>query len=170
MNHDESLGNLLFDRCILSNTPENLSKFSSLNWPCVPCVPCVRGPTCIQCELKKQRKRNNQDSIQNLPKLTRKFMKLSVDDSIFIFCHMVHWSFILGQGWLLSSHFCKACQNCLHPSFALLLCCESSLNAIMQRKQCQIGQNTILTCFTNLIAVQPSMTKYEWTLYQMKVK
>ena len=22
-----------------------------------------------------------------------------------------------GQGWLLSNNFCKACQNCLRPSF-----------------------------------------------------
>ena len=38
------------------------------------------------------------------------------------FFHMVHWSFILGQGWLLSNHFCKACQNCLHPSFEFVQC------------------------------------------------
>ena len=51
----------------------------------------------------------------------------------YFFFHMVHWSFILGQGWLLSNHFCKACQNCLRPSFEfvhklheLLLYCESS--------------------------------------------
>ena len=36
------------------------------------------------------------------------------------FFHMVHWSFILGQGWLLSNHFCKACKNCLHPSFVIV--------------------------------------------------
>ena len=37
------------------------------------------------------------------------------------FFHVVHWSFILGQGWLLSSnHFCKACQNCLRPSFVIV--------------------------------------------------
>ena len=30
---------------------------------------------------------------------------------------MVHWLFILGQGWLLSNHVSKACQNCLRPSF-----------------------------------------------------
>ena len=51
------------------------------------------------------------------------------------FFHMVHWSFILGQGWMLSNNFYKACQNCFHPSFVivhtsvrthlLLLCCES---------------------------------------------
>ena len=34
--------------------------------------------------------------------------------------HMVHWSFAMSQGWLLSNHFCKARQNCLRPSFALL--------------------------------------------------
>ena len=28
---------------------------------------------------------------------------------LFLF-HMVHWSFISGQGWLLGNHFCKACQ------------------------------------------------------------
>ena len=27
---------------------------------------------------------------------------------------------------------------------------------------------TILTCFTKLIAVQPSMAEYKWTMYQMK--
>ena len=86
---------------------------------------------------------------------------------------MVHWSFILGQGWLLSSsHFRRACQNCLHPSFViihkavrmhyLLLCCESS------RKCHHAAQRTtptwtkqILTCFTRLIAAQPSMAEYE---------
>ena len=62
------------------------------------------------------------------------------------FFHMVHWSFILGQGWLLSNHFCKACQNCLRPSSVivhnavrmheLLLCCERSriCHHIMQHK------------------------------------
>ena len=61
---------------------------------------------------------------------------------LFIF-HMVHWLFILGQGWLFSNNFCKACQNCLHPSFvivhkALLLV---KAPAIMQHKQRQLGQN-----------------------------
>ena len=37
---------------------------------------------------------------------------------LFLF-HMVHWSFILGQAWLLSKHFCKACQNCLRPNFVI---------------------------------------------------
>ena len=33
---------------------------------------------------------------------------------------MVYWSLRLGQGWLLSNHFCKACQNCLHPNFLIV--------------------------------------------------
>ena len=36
---------------------------------------------------------------------------LSVDDAYLFFFHMVDWSFILGQGWLLSNHFCKAFQS-----------------------------------------------------------
>ena len=54
---------------------------------------------------------------------------------LFLF-HMTHWSRILDNRWLLSNHFWKACQSCLHPSFVivhkavrmhlLLLCCESS--------------------------------------------
>ena len=67
---------------------------------------------------------------------------------------MVHWSnsFILGQGWLLSNHFCKACQNCLRPSFVrvhnavlmheLLLCCESSC-------KCHHAAQTTPTCPLN---------------------
>ena len=80
----------------------------------------------------------------NKPRFNPKFLKtgkkimklLSVEDSLFIFIHMVHWSFVLGQGWLLSNNFCMACQNCLRPIFVivhnavwmreLLLCCDSS--------------------------------------------
>ena len=58
------------------------------------------------------------------------------------FFYMVHWSFILGQGWLLCNNFCKACQNCLHPSFEVVYtvqcgcmnCCfvvKAHANAIM---------------------------------------
>ena len=49
---------------------------------------------------------------------------------------MSHWSRILANRWPLSNNFCKACQNCLYPSFVIvhkavrmhliLLCCESS--------------------------------------------
>ena len=67
------------------------------------------------------------------------------------FIHMVHWSFILGQGWLLSNNFCKACQNCLYPSFChstqkqcgCIHCCsvvKAPANAIMQHK---LGQSQL---------------------------
>ena len=52
-------------------------------------------------------------------------------------------------------------------------CCfvvKAPANATMQRKQRQLGQKQFLTYFTNLIAVQPSMAKYEWTMLQMKVE
>ena len=67
------------------------------------------------------------------------------------FLHMVHWSFILGQVWVLSKHFCKACQNCLHPSFVIVhkavrmhyycFVVIAPANAIMQHKQRQLGQS-----------------------------
>ena len=52
-------------------------------------------------------KKGNRDSILNLSKSKRQIIKLlSVEDSIFIFSFIwyihVHWSFILGQGRLLS--------------------------------------------------------------------
>ena len=49
--------------------------------------------------------------------------------------HMVHCSFILDQGWLLSNHFCKACQQLFLSKFwfwyriqcgLLLLCWKTS--------------------------------------------
>ena len=85
------------------------------------------------------------------------------------FFHMVHWSFILGQGWLLSNNFCKACQNCLHPSFVivhnavqmheLLLCCESSRKCHHATQTTPTWTKTSLTCFTKLTAVQPSIAE-----------
>ena len=124
--------------------------------------------------------------VEGSPGLTQNFSKLkkdmtelnSVHDSIFIFFHAVHWSLILGQGWLLSNHFCKECQKCLHPSFAMAHkavrthhCCfvvKVPRNAIKQHKPYAYLSKTNLTCFTKIIAVQPSMAKYEWTMYQIK--
>ena len=94
------------------------------------------------------------------------------------FFHMVHWSFILGQGWLLSNYFCKACQN-----YSSKVChsTQSSADALIvsllwklpPMPSCSTNNanldKPILTCFTKLIAVQPSMAEYEWTLYQIKV-
>ena len=45
---------------------------------------------------------------------------------------------------------------------------KAPANAIMQRKQRQLGQ-TQFWRFTKFIAVQPSMAEYEWTMYQIKV-
>ena len=93
---------------------------------------CVRWIT-IQCELKKK-----ETDIQSLISQNRKGKKDCYQWMVayLFFFHMVHWSFILGQGWLLSNNFCKACQNCLRPSSVivhnavrmheLLLCCGSS--------------------------------------------
>ena len=64
-----------------------------------------------------------------------------MDDSICIFLSygtlVVH---ILGQRWLLSNYFCKACQNCFRPRFEFvhcgcMNCCfagKAPANAIMQ--------------------------------------
>ena len=68
---------------------------------------------------------------------------LSVDDSNLFFCHMVHWSFILGQGWLLSNHFVKHVKIVKIVFVQVLLCCfvvKAPANAIMHRKQRQLGQ------------------------------
>ena len=78
------------------------------------------------------------------------------------FFHIVHWSFILGQGWLLSNHFCKACQNCL--------CCESSRKCHHAAQTTPTWTKTILTCFTKLSSEQPSLTQYERPMYNMKEK
>ena len=69
----------------------------------------------------------------------------------------VDWSFILGQGWLLSNHFCKACQNYTKAVR------KAPANAIMQHKQRQLGQNQLNFDMLNtkFIAVQPSMAEYE---------
>ena len=105
------------------------------------------------------------------------------------FFHTVNWSFILGQRRLLSSHFCKACQNCLRPSFEFVQlddlmiftmqcgcmhCCfvvKAPANAIMQRKQRQLGHKQFWHVLQNwLLSVQPSIAEYEWTMYRMKVE
>ena len=51
-------------------------------------------------------------------------------------------------------------------------CCfvvKAPANAIMQRKQRNLDKNN-LDMFSKLIAAQPSMAEYEWTMYQMKVE
>ena len=107
-----------------------------------------------------------------------------MDNSIFIFLSygtlIAHIQ--LGQGWLLSNNFCKACQNCLRPSFEFVQfdeCTQCSADAwivallwkLTQMPSCihaaqttRTWTKTILACFTKLIAVQPSMAEYERTV------
>ena len=49
---------------------------------------------------------------------------------------------------------------------------KAPINIIMYRKQRQLGQEQLLHFFLNttLIAVQPTMAEYEWTMYQLKVE
>ena len=86
---------------------------------------------------------------QNWKKIWHNWIQYMIAYSFFF--HAVHWSLILGQGWLLSNHFCKACQKCLHPSFAMAHkavrthhCCfvvKVPRNAIKQHKQRLLKQN-----------------------------
>ena len=64
------------------------------------------------------------------------------------------------------SLYTKQC-GCINCCFVV----KAPANAIMQHKPQTMPTWTkpILTCFTKLIAVQPSMAKYEWTMYQIKV-
>ena len=79
-----------------------------------------------------------------------------------------HWV----RGWLLSNHFCKACQNCLHPSFAMAHkavrthhCCfvvKVPRNAIKQHKQRLLKQNQFDMFLLNLLLCShqwPNMTE-----------
>ena len=95
---------------------------------------------------------------------------------------MVHWSFILGKGWLLSNNFCKACQNCLHLSFVivhkavrthLLLLCESPPQCYHAAQTTPTWTKPIWHVLQKIIAVHshpwPNMnelcTKLKWTNY-----
>ena len=108
---------------------------------------------------------------------------LSVDDSIFIFLSYGTLVVHIGSGRTAQQSWnCEACQNCIRPSFEfvivhnavrmheLLLCRESSRKCHHAAQTTPTWTKTILTCFTKLIAVQPSMAEYEWTMYQMKVE
>ena len=126
-------------------------------------VTCVCGSIVMYSVSKKTNKTRYRDSILNLSKSKRKIIKLlSVDDDIFIFLsYMVHWSFILGQGWLLSNHICKACQNCLRPSIVIVIVHKAVLDGLIvallwklpQMPSCSTNNASldkpILTCFTN---------------------
>ena len=99
-----------------------------------------------------------------------------MDDSIFIsLSYMVHWLFILGQGWLLSNLSKLSLSKfwIVHNAVwmhALLLCCQGFRKCLHAVQTTPTWTKTTLTCFTELIAVQTSMAEYEWTVYQMKVE
>ena len=63
------------------------------------------------------------------------------------------------------SKFCCSTQS----SADALLLCESSRKCHHTAQTMPTSTKPILTCFTKLIAVQPSMAEYEWTMYQIKV-
>ena len=145
------------------------------------------GTHCILCELKKD---GNRDSIINLSKSKRKMIIfLSVDDSIFIFHHMVHLPVFDHSYWVRDG--CSAIIFVKHVKtvfvqvhnavwlhellflFAFLV--RAPANAIIYAAQTTptVLHKTILTCFTKLIAVQPSsVAEYELTMYiyQMKLE
>ena len=74
-------------------------------------------------------KKGNRDSIQNLSKLKRKIMKLlSVDDSIFIFISYCTLVVHIGSAIIFVKH--------VKTVFVV----KAPANAIMQRKQRQLGQ------------------------------
>ena len=62
--------------------------------------------------------------------------------------HMIHWSFILGQGWRLSNHWCKACQNCRHPSFVIVYT-RSSADALIVALLWKLPQMPLCSTSTN---------------------
>ena len=95
-----------------------------------------------QCELNT----GNRDSILNLSELKKKIVSM---DDIYLSFIMVHWSFILGQGWQLSNNFCKACQNSSSKFFF-----GSLLWKLPQIPSCS-ANNT---------------NEYEWTVYQTKIE
>ena len=68
---------------------------------------------------------------------------------------------------LSSSKFCRSTQS--SADALLLLCCKSSRKCHHAAQTTPTWTKPILTCFTKLIAVQPSMAEYEWTMYQIKV-
>ena len=71
----------------------------------------------IRCELKRK-PRFNTKSLKI--KKTKHKIVISGWYSIFIFLSYGTLVLHMGQGLLLSNHFCKACQNCLHPSFVIV--------------------------------------------------
>ena len=94
--------------------------------------------------------------------------------------NLVHCSFIFGHGWLHSNQFCKTCKNWVCPSWRCLCCMMAFVGAFTTKQQlmhqhCFVYYDktwlkTVLTCFTKIIAEQPSLTQYERPMYHLKEK
>ena len=92
---------------------------------------------------------------------------------------MVLCSFIFGHGWLHSNQFSKRnCQTWFCPSWRCLCCVMAFAGAFTTKQQLmhphcfvyydKTWMKTVLTCFTKMIAEQPSLTQYERPMYHMK--
>ena len=103
----------------------------------------------LQCESQKRKPRLNFKSLKN-EKTDHKTNNREWYYYFSSFIWHIDHAYWLSDG-LLSNHFCKACQNCLHPSFfivhkavrmyLLLLCCESSRKCYHAAQQRLLGQN-----------------------------
>ena len=88
------------------------------------------------------------------------------------FCHMINVLLILGQGWLLSHHICKTCQNYLCPSsqcsaeaWIVALFVKALANAIMQCRQLQLGQKQFWHVLQHwLLCSHPCTWKYYYAI------
>ena len=89
---------------------------------------------------------------------------------------IVYCSFIFGHGWLDRNQFGKTCQNWCCPSRRCLCCMMAIAGAFTTKQQwmhphCFVyydktWMKTVLaTCFTEMIAEQPSLTQYEWPIW-----
>ena len=91
------------------------------------------------------------------------------------FFNMVHWSFILNQGWLLSNNFCKACQNCICSSFEIVqfdelsdsyVCLKTLTNQKIKLNKCMQSALWIMTKeFKENKNKYSRLTFYEDSLY-----
>ena len=79
--------------------------------------------------------------------------------------------------WIAVQHsICKTCQNC--PSWRCMHCMMAFVGAFTTRQQfmhphCIVyydktWMKAVLTCFTKIIAEQPSLTQYERSMYNTR--
>ena len=128
----------------------------------------------------KKKKKGNPGLTPNFSKSKKDLTKrISVHDSIIILLSFGKCSLIFDHGWLHSNKFCKTCQNCVCPSWHCVRCMMAFAGAFTTKQRfmhlhcivynSKLGRR-VLTCFTNMIAEQPSLTQYERPMYYMKEK